>query len=1258
MNRHSFAASACIAAMFSLAVVPRSFGQAAPAPAPSPAAGITGGTTDEVVQMSPFVIEDTEGTGYRAQSTLAGTRVKTDLKDIASSVSVVTADFLRDTGATGNQTLLQYTTNTEVGGIYGNYAGIGGIYINGANESSNFLKPSTNTRVRGLDSADNTRDYFQTDIPWDVYNIGRIDLQRGPNSILFGIGSPAGIVNASVNTAEYKNQVKVENRVGSFGTVRDSLDFSRELLKDVLVVRMSALDDDTKYRQKPAFNHDKRLFGALRWDPRVFERWDSTAHTTVRANYEHGDVTANRPRVLPPEDRITPFFDSAAINKTAIDPSYASAAGVIKTPSSQEYLGESANYWLVPLNNLNLQVWNNPMFSYSNVATGAISDARQRIPSLFYGLGSNGTIDGTIDGLPSNQPQAIATYNEYTVNVNTYNPSVFPGAASGFYKARSLTDPTIFDFYNNLIDGPNKKEWNGWNAYNLSVVQTFFNNRLGINLVYDRQKYHDGQERNLNNPYISVDINANNELPWAYNTPSVIRYNGTGAAGTNAYAGSAFVGSSAANGGNGVTFSDRENIRAIITGEIHADDFMHKSWLSNLLGHHVFTGLYSHENYDLETRNWERYAIEEAWSDAIGFGANGSGSGAGYLGLTSCRVVDWTTYLSTPLFNKSSASGLYLPAIDVVQSPSGSATIRYFDSNWKWSMNPTDPRYVNPGAVWTNPTKFPGQDSASTQSENPANYVGWVNGTFKILNADQGDIDSLYTDGSKIRKQTSSTGMTWQAYFWDNTIVATAGYRRDKQEQRSGSAPTSSVTGAASMSYGLNALDPASGLSYGDSISWGVVLHTPKFLREKLPWESDIALTYSYGHNIRAESRYGFDGNVLPNAKGVTRDYGVVISTLGDRVRLKTAFYDTKVYDANISSVTTAVSTLGNATGWLSGLEAWGTAGALTDLAGMAGKASGMEGYWDWAMVDNGWDYSKYGNPASTAFLTSASTIKEKAAVNSWLSQMLPQSWFDAYGYPYNVAAAKAGDWANAISGWTPYTGIGGIKPGGGGRINGSFPTGTVDNESKGVEFELDAQLTRNWNITANASKQKAIETSLGASLSSFIEASERKYASPAGDLRLWWGGDQTLRYYYNQDIWAAYQFQKSAAGRMVSEMSPWRFNLITNYLFDHGIAKGVNVGMAYRWEQGKILGYGINAAGDNLDVNKPFWGKGEYWVDLWAGHQWKLSSKIDWRIQLNLRNVDSRPHLTPVSVQPDGGPAQFRIEEGQTWELTNTFIF
>lgn len=37
----------------------------------------------------------------------------------------------------------------------------------------------------------------------DNYNVDRIDIQRGPQtSILFGLGSPAGIVNASTRNAE------------------------------------------------------------------------------------------------------------------------------------------------------------------------------------------------------------------------------------------------------------------------------------------------------------------------------------------------------------------------------------------------------------------------------------------------------------------------------------------------------------------------------------------------------------------------------------------------------------------------------------------------------------------------------------------------------------------------------------------------------------------------------------------------------------------------------------------------------------------------------------------------------------------------------------------------------------------------------------------------------------------------------------------------------------------------------------------------
>jgi hypothetical protein len=39
------------------------------------------------------------------------------LKDVGSAISVVTSEFLKDTGATDSKSLLQYTTNTEVASI-------------------------------------------------------------------------------------------------------------------------------------------------------------------------------------------------------------------------------------------------------------------------------------------------------------------------------------------------------------------------------------------------------------------------------------------------------------------------------------------------------------------------------------------------------------------------------------------------------------------------------------------------------------------------------------------------------------------------------------------------------------------------------------------------------------------------------------------------------------------------------------------------------------------------------------------------------------------------------------------------------------------------------------------------------------------------------------------------------------------------------------------------------------------------------------
>ena len=55
---------------------------------------------EEIYQLSPFTVEASADVGYRATSTLAGTRINTNLADIGSAISIVTAEFLSDLGAT------------------------------------------------------------------------------------------------------------------------------------------------------------------------------------------------------------------------------------------------------------------------------------------------------------------------------------------------------------------------------------------------------------------------------------------------------------------------------------------------------------------------------------------------------------------------------------------------------------------------------------------------------------------------------------------------------------------------------------------------------------------------------------------------------------------------------------------------------------------------------------------------------------------------------------------------------------------------------------------------------------------------------------------------------------------------------------------------------------------------------------------------------------------------------------------------------
>ena len=107
-----------------------SFGASAPRPAVRSGAA---GTAEPTIVLSPFEVREDEDQGYLATTAQSGTRLRSELRDIAAPISVVTKDFMQDIGARNLEDLLTYTLSTEVGGVSGNFSeSVSGALASGA----------------------------------------------------------------------------------------------------------------------------------------------------------------------------------------------------------------------------------------------------------------------------------------------------------------------------------------------------------------------------------------------------------------------------------------------------------------------------------------------------------------------------------------------------------------------------------------------------------------------------------------------------------------------------------------------------------------------------------------------------------------------------------------------------------------------------------------------------------------------------------------------------------------------------------------------------------------------------------------------------------------------------------------------------------------------------------------------------------------------------------------------------------------------
>ena len=278
-----------------LALIPALRAQTAPSPQ-------AGEKPDEVVQLSPFeVVGATKG--YQATNTMSGTRLNSKLEDLGAAISVVTKQQMDDLGLLDINDIFNYEANTEGTGNFTDFTfNSSGMAID--NVQSN---PQGANRIRGVSAANTTFGNFETSgrTPIDPSNIDAVEISRGPNSSIFGVGSPAGTVNSVPASANLRKPAStVVARADTRDGWRTSLDFNRVLKSDVLAMRVSAVRQHDGFALKPSGFATNRLNGMVKFRP--FKK------TTLSAAYAYYRAHGNRPNSLAPRDGISGWLSVGA----------------------------------------------------------------------------------------------------------------------------------------------------------------------------------------------------------------------------------------------------------------------------------------------------------------------------------------------------------------------------------------------------------------------------------------------------------------------------------------------------------------------------------------------------------------------------------------------------------------------------------------------------------------------------------------------------------------------------------------------------------------------------------------------------------------------------------------------------------------------------------------------------------------------------------------------------------------------------------
>jgi len=247
--------------------------------------------------------------GYVATRSATATKTDTPLIETPQSISVITADQIRDQDATTLAAAMGYTA-----GVLSDFA----------------ITPVENVRIRGFDANAGYGSYYRDGMRYgagyyngrqEPYGLERVEVLKGPASVLYGASAPGGLINSVSKMPTEEEQHEINVSYGTNNRKEVSTDHGGALTEDgSLSYRFTALLRDSE--TDIDFGQDDRLYiaPALTWH-------DDRTTLTVLGNYQRDELSSfiSWPvtgTLLPnPNGTISPetFLGDPAINSYNVD---------------------------------------------------------------------------------------------------------------------------------------------------------------------------------------------------------------------------------------------------------------------------------------------------------------------------------------------------------------------------------------------------------------------------------------------------------------------------------------------------------------------------------------------------------------------------------------------------------------------------------------------------------------------------------------------------------------------------------------------------------------------------------------------------------------------------------------------------------------------------------------------------------------------------------------------------------------------------